>query len=116
MNCSLWADQETGTLFLSYYTGDTTQIWRLTYNAFTESYESTLLGDMGEGVGPVALYDGQVFGAEPAALPQPEFSTETQTFAPMEALTTEPEPTPGRRRPPECHLCGSGGAGSPLIW
>ena len=94
MNCSLWADQETGTLFLSYYTGDTTQIWRLTYNAFTESYESTLLGDMGEGVGPVALYDGQVFGAEPAALPQPEFSTETQTFAPMEALTTEPEPTP----------------------
>ncbi len=43
---------------------------------------------------PVALYDGQVFGAEPAALPQPEFSTETQTFAPMEALTTEPEPTP----------------------
>ena len=94
MNCSLWADQETGTLFLSYYTGDTTQIWRLTYNAFTESYESTLLGDMGEGVGPVALYDGQVFGAEPAALPQPEFSTETQTFAPMETLTTESEPTP----------------------
>lgn len=93
MNCSMWADQESGTLFLSYYTGTTTQIWRLTYNALTESYESTLLGDMGEGVGPVALYDAQVFGAEPAALPQPEFSTETQTFAPMETLTTESEPT-----------------------
>ncbi len=92
MNCSMWADQESGTLFLSYYTGSTTQIWRLTYNAFTNSYESTLLGDMGEGVGPVALYDAQVFGAEPAALPQPEFSTETQTFAPMETLTTESEP------------------------
>lgn len=92
MNCSMWADQETGTLFLSYYTGATTQIWRLTYNPLTESYESTLLGDMGEGVGPVALYDGQVFGAEAAAMPQPEFSTETQTFAPMEALVTEQEP------------------------
>ena len=92
MNCSMWADQETGTLFLSYYTGATTQIWRLTYNPLTESYESTLLGDMGEGVGPVALYDGQVFGAEAAAMPQPEFSAETQTFAPMEALVTEQEP------------------------
>ena len=92
MNCSMWADQESGTLFLSYYTGSTTQIWRLTYNPLTESYESTLLGDMGEGVGPVALYDGQVFGAEAAALPQPEFSAETQTFAPMETLVTEQEP------------------------
>ncbi len=92
MNCSMWADQESGTLFLSYYTGSTTQIWRLTYNALTESYESTLLGDMGEGVGPVSLYDAQVFGAEPAALPQPEFSTEPQTFAPMETLTTKSEP------------------------
>ncbi len=64
---------------------------------------------------PLPLYDGQVFGAEPAALPQPEFSTETQTFAPMEALTTEPEPTPadGASRVPSLWQRRSR---SPLIW
>ena len=91
------------------------QIWRLTYNAFTESYESTLLGDMGEGVGPVALYDGQVFGAEPAALPQPEFSTETQTFAPMEALTTGPNP-PRQTVPSRVPSLWQRRSRSPLIW
>ena len=51
MNCS-YNDQDTvdSLLLLSYYTYDTTQICAWTYNAFTESYESTLLRDMGEGV------------------------------------------------------------------
>lgn len=59
MNCSMWADPDTGNLYLAYYTGTTTQIWRLMYNAMTGRYDSTLLGDMGPGVGPVSLYGGQ---------------------------------------------------------
>ena len=47
---------EDGNLYLSYFTGDTNEFYRLTFNAETEEYEAALLGDVGSGVWPAALY------------------------------------------------------------
>ena len=55
MYCSLVLGED-GNLYLSYFTGDTNEFYRLTFNAETEEYEAALLGDVGSGVWPAALY------------------------------------------------------------
>ena len=55
MYCSLVLGED-GSLYLSYFTGDTNEFYRLTFNAETEEYEAALLGDVGSGVWPAALY------------------------------------------------------------
>ena len=44
-----------GNLYLSYFNGTTNQIYILEYDEKTESFVSTLLGDVGDGVWPCAL-------------------------------------------------------------
>lgn len=51
--CSLVADPATGALFLSYFTGETNQIYFLEFDG--ERFSTILLGDMGENVWPAAL-------------------------------------------------------------
>ena len=54
MYCSLIVGED-GNLYLSYFTGDTNQIYQLVFNEEAETYEAALLGDMGNGVWPAAL-------------------------------------------------------------
>ena len=90
-NVSMWCDQTTGTLYLAYYTGTDTEIWRLAYNDMTVSYESTLLTTM-EGVGPVRLYDGKNLDPNATQSSTGDYvatrSLEFETAASPEALPT----------------------------
>ena len=47
---------EAGNLYLSFFNGESNDIYALTYNAEKDIYESELLAHMGEGIWPAALY------------------------------------------------------------
>lgn len=93
-NVSMWCDRSTGTLYLSYYTGTDTEIWRLTYNDLTVSYESTLLTTM-KGVGPVRLYDGENLDPDAAgeAVTDTYVATRSLEFETVESLENLPTGT-----------------------
>lgn len=44
-----------GNLYLSYFTGETNEIYILKYNETTDSYESSLMGNIGNAVWPCSL-------------------------------------------------------------
>ncbi|MCI6730697.1 MAG: S-layer homology domain-containing protein, partial [Clostridiales bacterium] len=58
MFCSLVAGED-GFLYLSYFNGDTNEIYRLRYDMAENTYKSDLLGDFGSGVWPAALYNAR---------------------------------------------------------
>lgn len=47
---------EDGNLYLSYFTGETNEIYRLSYDEDSKSFVSVCLGDVGSSVWPAALY------------------------------------------------------------
>ena len=60
-----------GALYLSAFTGDTNELYRLTFQEEENRYNARFLGSMGEGVWPAALYQAPSKGEETtgAALP-----------------------------------------------
>ena len=59
MYCSLVTDSDGVNLFLSYFTGETNQIYMLSAGLDEEynlTFQATLIGDVGENVWPAALY------------------------------------------------------------
>ncbi len=53
---------EDGALYLSYFTGETNEIYRLVYDETAEMYHATRLGDVGDTVWPAALYQVKANG------------------------------------------------------
>lgn len=90
MNCSMWEDRATGTLYLSYYDGSDTQIYRLTYDPIENTYRSLLLGDMGDGVGPAALYGGESYGTASQNVVSSQAGMGTVEGMPFEAMELQP--------------------------
>jgi hypothetical protein len=54
--CSLVTGDNADTLYLSYFTGSTNQLYELDYSTSAKSYVSMLIGDVGEDVWPAALF------------------------------------------------------------
>lgn len=90
VNSSLWADQKTGHLYLSTWNGNTSQIYRLIYDPVSESYQGTLLGDMGDGVGPAALYGGESYGTASQNVVSSQAGMGTVEGMPFEAMELQP--------------------------
>ncbi len=80
--CSLVADPASGALFLSYYTGETNEIYLLEFDG--ERFTTILLGEMGEDVWPAALYSATFHDDTPAP--------DTQTPAPRDVAQITAEP------------------------
>lgn len=95
VNCSMWADPQTGNLYLCCLDGDTNRLYRLTYDSGTDSYQSTLLGDMGPGVGPAALYGGESYGEKAEFVPASQVDTGTaDSSLTFEAMELQPVTLP----------------------
>ncbi len=95
MNCSMWEDRATGILYLSYYDGSATQLYRLTYDPIENTYKSLLLGDMGAGVGPAALYGGESYGEKAEFVPAYQAGTGTvDSSLTFEAMELQPVTLP----------------------
>lgn len=68
-----------GALYLSAFTGDTNELYRLTFQEEENLYNARLLGSMGDGVWPAALYqaqdkDGQTMGTGLPNCQEPAFT------------------------------------------
>ena len=86
---------EDGALYFSAWTGDTNELYRLTYDAATETYESIRLGDFGKDVWPAVILEAASNAAADAApagtarcraaadgAPDAVIDTETQSYYP----------------------------------
>ncbi len=88
--CSMVVGED-GCLYLSYFTGSTSDFYRLTFNEETKVYEATIIGSAGKDVWPVTLY-----AAEPNAstagtnsLPQPWMHADSSTVSAEDLATLE---------------------------
>lgn len=102
LNCSLVEDPNTGALYLSYFTGNGTEFYGLypqwDANGEIDSFRAGKLGNLQEGVWPVALYTAESTGAQTSGkrlCQQPETATiQTNDFVQMEAAQlTAQKPT-----------------------
>lgn len=91
--CSMVFDDKLEVLYLSYFTGDTNEIYMLEYNEAAEIYESTLIGDVGDGVWPTALFQVAINeSAEEESGDGADRSAQINIFAnEMMAVELEPE-------------------------
>ena len=72
---------EDGYLYLSAFTGETNELFRLSYNAATESYDSARIGNVGQGVWPAILTGVTTNGGSEGnavASPKPIMTMKTQ--------------------------------------
>ena len=81
--CSLVEDHESGILFLSYYTGQTNEVYMLMFNG--TSFESTYLGNFGQDVWPACLYAAEPNAAAPAGV-------SVKDMRPAEIMTVDAVP------------------------
>ncbi len=84
--CSMVEDHESGTLFLSYYTGQTNEIYMLQFDG--TSFVSTYLGNVGNDVWPACLYTAVPNGANPTGVSVKDMRAETMTAS---AVPVTPE-------------------------
>ncbi|MGM9641023.1 MAG: S8 family serine peptidase, partial [Faecousia sp.] len=53
---------EDGAIYLSAFTGETNELYRLVYNEAAEAYEAAKVGDVGDAVWPAAIYAAELNG------------------------------------------------------
>ena len=83
MYCSMVVGED-GNLYLSAFNGDTNELYRLVYDAASDSYVSTYIGNVGDGVWPATITSVTSNGDEGNGLPAYE-SIATIYSAPVSA-------------------------------
>lgn len=88
--CSMVVGED-GSLYLSYFTGSASDIYRLTFNEAANLFEATLIGSTGKDIWPVTLYsvvpNASTAGA--ASLPQPWMHVDSTPASQEELLASE---------------------------
>lgn len=108
--CSMVEDHDSGTLFLSYYTGQTNEIYMLQFNG--TSFESTYLGNAGSDVWPACLYEVEPNGVNPAGVSVKDLRAETMT---ANAVPVTPEVLSGLQQAQTANVKADADASAPGV-
>ena len=88
--CSMVVGED-GCLYLSYFTGSTSDFYRLTFHEETNVFEATMIGSAGKDVWPVTLYsvEPNASTAGTNSLPQPWMHADSITVSTEDLATLE---------------------------